>query len=205
MSATAAADRPRLPARRADDAATLPVPERVNRATPMPREELRSARYAHPQERRRDESAVMPRPGVSYISPAARSEPSLPRVAPIRRADADGQAMPERRARMPESVDNPPRVRAEPRVERAQMSRPNFQREQPREVARPTFNREPPRETARPAFTREPPRPQPMQRQAPPSAPTPRYTPLPRREAPPPARADAQRLRQADPRKDHER
>ena len=218
MSATAVADRPRLPARRADDAATLPVPERVNRATPMPREELRSARYAHPQERRRDESAAMPRPGVSYISPAARSEPSLPRVAPIRRADADGQAMPERRARMPESVDNPPRARPESRIERAQMSRPNFEREQPREVARPTFNREQPREIARPTFnreqpreiarptfTREQPRPQPMQRQAPPPAPTPRYTPPPRREAPPPARADAQRLRQADPRKDHQR
>ncbi|MGB6030730.1 MAG: hypothetical protein WBG22_13385, partial [Rhodanobacter sp.] len=121
----------------------------------------------------------------------------------------DGQAMPERRARMPESVDNPPRARPESRIERAQMSRPNFEREQPREVARPTFNREQPREIARPTFnreqpreiarptfTREQPRPQPMQRQAPPPAPTPRYTPPPRNACgkPTPARITSAEL-----------
>src|SRR5690606_17096088 len=111
---------------------------RVTSAAPAPREELRSARYAHPQDRRRDTPAAMPRPGVSYISPAARSEPSLPRVAPTRRADAGEPAVRERPAGVSRPVADPPRVRTEPRVERPATSRPNIMRQPPREIARPT-------------------------------------------------------------------
>jgi hypothetical protein len=184
----------RPPAHSAGAAArTLPVPSRVTSAAPAPREEPRSARYAHPQDRRRDTPAAMPRPGVSYISPAARSEPPLPRVAPIRRADAGEPAVRERPARVSRPVADPPRVRAEPR-ERATMTRPNVVRQ-------------PPRENARPAAVRQPPRAQPVQRQAPrpmtqPRAPAPRAAP-PQRVAPP-VRAEVQRGRQVDHRRQRE-
>ena len=196
----------------------------------MAREELRSARFAHPQGRRNDEQAATPRPGVSYIAPASRAEPSLPRVAPVRHADISERAEPERRERVqnyPASqlrTQAPERTRPEPRFERAEVARPAYVREQPSEVARPAYVREQPREVARPAYVREQPRevarpayvreqprsqPQPMYREPPrqmaqpPRQEAPRYAP-PRREAPP-ARAEAQRVKPADQRKDSER
>ena len=185
----------RAPARTAGRApATLPVPARVAPAAPLPRGELRSARYAHPQASRRAEPTATPRPGVSYISPA-RSEPSLPRVAPIRRAEVREPAAVERYAPTPSAPVSAPRVRPEPRFERS-------------EVQRPAVVREPPRQLAWPAQVREQPRPQPMQRATPRQMPAPRpqapRSAPPRRE-PPPARAQVQRSRQVDHRKDRER
>jgi hypothetical protein len=175
-------------ARNTGATATLPVPQRLAPA-PAPRAEPRSARFAHPQQRRGEAAVAMPRPGVSYISPAARSEPSLPRVAPIRRAEVGEPAVRERPAPVSRPVADPPRVRAEPRVERAAPARPNVVRQPPREIARP-------------AVVRQPPRPQPVQRAAPRPAPAPRATP-PRREAPP-VRAEVQRGRQVDHRRQRE-
>ena len=203
LSGREQADLRRPPLRTANAAPDArPVPRRDAAAAPVAREELRSARFAHPQGRRNDEPAAMPRPGVSYIAPAARSESSLPRVAPIRRADVGGRAEPERSERVqsyPASqprTQAPERTRPEPRFERTEVARPAYVREQPREVGRPAYVREQPR--PQPVY-REPPR----QATPPPRQEAPRYTP-PRREAPP-VRAEVQRAKQADHRKDRER
>ncbi|CAM5582886.1 DUF6600 domain-containing protein [Rhodanobacter lindaniclasticus] len=216
MSGVARGEPRRPPVRTADAAPeTLPVPNRVTPAAPAPREELRSARFAHPQDRRRGEPAVMPRPGVSYISPADRNEASLPRVAPVRRADTGEQATLERDAQRRDYRFSQPRAqpieraRPEPRFERADVARPAYVREPPRELARPSYERAQPREITRPAEVREPPRPQPVYREPPrqatppPRQQAPQYTPPPR-QAPPPVRAEVQRARQADHRQNRE-
>ncbi|CAM5258036.1 hypothetical protein [Rhodanobacter lindaniclasticus] len=102
----------------------------------------------------------MPRPGVSYISPADRNEASLPRVAPVRRADTGEQATLERDAQRRDYRFSQPRAqpieraRPEPRFERADVARPAYVREPPRELARPSYERAQPREITRPANRR---------------------------------------------------
>jgi len=169
--------------------------------------ELRSARFAHPRGRN-DENRpeAMPRPGVSYIAPAAEARPRvssgnrpMPSEVPqIRRteprslpADNDRlQRYPSERAvqqQRPQPMA-PMREPAAPRFQRPEPASREYVREQPRPMPGP--NRSEPM----------PPRYQPPQRAMPESRampqpramPEPRAMPQPRAETSRPQRSEAQ-------------
>jgi hypothetical protein len=180
----------------------LPAVPRIAPATPSRRPdvvrddgELRSARFAHPRGRDdMDRRAATPRPGVSYIAPAAEDRS---------RAISGNRPMPS---------EAPPIRRAEPRRmpaddERVQRYQPDrvVQRERPqptapaRELATPRFQR--PEPTPR-AYVREQPRPMPAPMQREPVSqprPQPQYQP-PQRMAPPPPRAETPRPQRSESR-----
>jgi hypothetical protein len=160
--------------------------------------ELRSARFAHPQNRDRvNEPMATPRPGVSYISSADQdsrqrmSRPALPQAPRLERIDRS----------------------APPGIIRSQPSPRETVSQIPRE--RPESSRPEPRlertENARPTYVRSEARPQPIQREMPrPVMQQPRYEqPLavqaqPRYQAQPqrvvPARTEAQRPQRSEAR-----
>jgi len=190
------------PRRPAAATGQLPAVPRITPATPDSRPnvvrddgEPRSARFAHPRGRAdADRREAMPRPGVSYIAPAAEERP---RVSPGNRP-------------MPSEV--PQIRRAEPRRlpadnDRFQQRYPSdraVQRERPqptapvRELAEPRFQRP---EPAPREYVREQPRPMPSpnrseptpQRYQPPQRvmPEPRAMQQPRAETPRPQRSEA--------------
>jgi hypothetical protein len=190
-----------IPRRPVTAAGQLPAVPRIAPGTPERRPdmvrddgELRSARFAHP--RGRDDMAprtATPRPGVSYIAPAAEDRS---------RAVSGNRPMPS---------EVPQIRRAEPRRmpaddERFQRYQPDrvVQREPPqptaptRNPAEPRFQR--PEPTPR-AYVREPPRPMPAPMRREPVSqprPQPQYQP-PQRTAPPP-RAEAPRPQRSESR-----
>ena len=172
--------RPAIAAR--DDAATrrpatvpgqLPVAPRISAANPADRPsmrrdaaELRSARFAHPGGRDdANRPGAMPRPGVSYIAPAAEERPRATRdnrplpsePAPIRRAESSRPSTPADEGRF----QRYPSARTMPQ-QRPQPMEPTL-----REPAASRFQRP---EPAPRAYMRESPRPAPDRAQ-----PTPRY------------------------------
>ena len=178
-----------------------PVVERRASANEVPaRAELRSARFAHPQNRDRvDESSAAPRPGVSYISNGEQdraqriSRPALPQVPRIERAGgaerpAMIRAQPSSRDTVsPTRLSAPERSRPEPRLERAETARPAYV---PSQARPPSIPREMPRPVAQqPRY--EPPREQPRAEQG-----RPRYQAQPQRVVP--ARAEARQPRRSE-------
>jgi len=158
--------------------------------------ELRSARFAHPGGRDdTNRPGAMPRPGVSYIAPAAEARPRaipdnrpLPsEPAPIRRAES---------SRPPTPADDG-RFQRYPSARTMPQQRPQPMEPPAREPAASRFQR--PEPTPR-AYLRESPRPlpapdraEPMPRYQPPqrAMPEPRAMPQPRAETRQPQRSEA--------------
>ena len=189
------------PRRPAAATGQLPPVPRITPATPNSRPDVvrddgepRSARFAHPRGRAdADRREAMPRPGVSYIAPAAEERP---RVSPGNRPMPS--EVPQIRRVEPRSLpaDNG-RFRRYPSDRAVQRERP-----QPtapvRELAEPRFQRP---EPAPREYVREQPRPMPSpnrseptpQRYQPPQRvmPEPRAMQQPRAETPRPQRSEA--------------
>jgi hypothetical protein len=159
---------------------SAPVVQRDASANDAPaRNELRSARFAHPQNRDRVNGPMAaPRPGVSYIPSADQdsrqrmSRPALPQVPRIERADRSAppamiRAQPSPRdtvRQVPQRAPEP--SRPEPRPERAEPARPDYvrsearpqptQREMPRPVMQQPRYEQPRAEQAQPRYQVQP-------------------------------------------------
>ncbi|MEO8809275.1 MAG: DUF6600 domain-containing protein [Rhodanobacter sp.] len=183
------------------------VERRVRDGTATPRNELPSARFAHPQRiERASEAPGSARPGVSYISNADQDRrqrtprSTLPQVPQIQAADRSERAA-EVRAE-PRSLNSSGRVptatieraRPEPRTERAEFARPSRVRDEPRPQP---VNREPPRQVMQqPRY--QPPRIEQPRAEAPRFAQPQRAAPPARAEAARPQRSEARPERKSD-------
>ncbi len=170
----------------------LPVAPRITAADPgdrpqMSRDaaELRSARFAHP--RGRDDAnrpEAMPRPGVSYITPAAEGRPrAIPDNRPLPSEPAPIRGAEFRR--LPTPADDG-RVQRYPSERAMQQQRPQPMEPTLREPAAPRFQRP---EPAPREYVHEAPRPLPAPDR---SEPMPRYQP-PQRAMPEPRGMPEQR------------
>jgi hypothetical protein len=158
--------------------------------------ELRSARFAHPRGRDdMDRRAATPRPGVSYIAPAAEDRARatsgnrpMPSEAPpqIRRAEPRRMPADDDRFQRYQSDRAVQRERPQPTAPARELAAPRIQRPEPaapREYVR-----------AQPRPMPSPNRSEPMpQRYQPPqrAMPEPRAMPQPRAETPRPQRSEA--------------
>lgn len=202
------AERQQAPVQRATKVIpNVPVLERgVSANEPPAQAGLRSARFAHPQNRDQvSERPAATRPGVSYISSGEQDNhqrisgsalPQVPRIERADRAEQPGMVRSRPSSRDPASqvpLSTPAPSRPEPRIERAETARPAYmrgqaQQQQPaqREMSRPAVVQQP---------RYEPRREQPRAEQA-----QPRYQAQPQRAAP--ARSEAQRPQRSEPRQE---
>jgi hypothetical protein len=190
-----------VPRRPATAAGQLPAVPRIAPATPSRRPdmvrddgELRSARFAHPRGRDdTDRRAATPRPGVSYIAPAAEdrsraipgNRPMPSEVPQIRRAEPRPMPADDDRFQRYQSDRVVQRERPQPTAPAREPAAPRVQRPEPAPRA---YVREQPRPMPNPDRSE----PMPQRYQPPPRAmPQPRAAPPPRAEAPRPQRSEA--------------
>ena len=190
-----------IPRRPVTAAGQLPAVPRIAPATPSRRPdmvrddgELRSARFAHPRGRDdTDRRVATPRPGVSYIAPAAEdrsraipgNRPMPSEVPQIRRAEPRRMPADDNRFQRYQPDRVVQRERPQPTAPAREPAAPRFQRPEPAPRA---YVREQPRPMPNPDRGE----PMPQRYQPPPRAmPQPRAAPPPRAETPRPQRSEA--------------